>query len=81
MVVDENTTGDVRASAQSLFNMVIIGVGIIVGSMIATSAVGWATTDGVLSYPTLFSYPMYASIVCLAILLLFYPRKNTSISR
>ncbi|MDG1498624.1 MAG: MFS transporter [Planctomycetota bacterium] len=77
MVVDENTTGDVRASAQSLFNMVIIGVGIIVGSMIATSAVGWATTDGVLSYPALFSYPMYASIVCLAILILTYPRKNT----
>ena len=29
MVVDEETTGDVRASAQSLFNLVIIGIGII----------------------------------------------------
>jgi len=37
MIVDEETTGDVRASAQSLFNLVIIGIGIIVGSKIA----GW----------------------------------------
>jgi nucleoside transporter len=79
MVVDENTTGDVRASAQSLFNLVIIGVGIIVGSMIATSAVGWATIDGKLSYTELFSYPMYASLVCLVILFALYPREDTRI--
>ena len=29
MIVDEETTTDVRASAQSLFNLVIIGIGII----------------------------------------------------
>jgi nucleoside transporter len=77
MIVDENTTGDVRASAQGLFNLVIVGVGIIVGSLIATAATRWATTDGVLSYTELFSYPMYASIACLIILLLTYPRENT----
>jgi len=44
MVVDEETTPDVRASAQNLFNLVIIGIGIIVGSWFATSIVGsWAT--------------------------------------
>ena len=42
MVVDEQTTGDVRASAQSLFNLVIIGVGVIVGSEIA----GWVARMG-----------------------------------
>ena len=36
MVVDEQTTGDVRASAQTLFNLVIVGIGIIVGSVIAS---------------------------------------------
>jgi len=75
MVVDEETTGDVRASAQNLFNLVIVGVGIIVGSMIATSAVGWATIDGELSYTALFSYPMWAAIVCLVVLAALYPSK------
>jgi nucleoside transporter len=48
MVVDEETTSDVRASAQNLFNLVIVGIGIIVGSWFATSVVGnWATHPAV----------------------------------
>ncbi len=74
MVVDEQTTGDVRASAQSLFNLVIVGVGIIAGSYIATSVVPrLATVDGALDYTTLFSVPLWASVACLGILLVFYP--------
>ncbi len=43
MVVDERTTPDVRATAQNLFNLVIVGIGIIVGSWFAGSIVGpWA---------------------------------------
>ncbi len=76
MVVDEETSGDVRASAQSLFNLVIIGIGIIVGSKISTSAADWAKVDGATHYPTLFSYPMWAALVCLALLFLFYPSKS-----
>ena len=46
MIVDEQTTSDVRASAQNLFNLVIVGLGFIVGSWFATSIVGkWATHD------------------------------------
>ena len=46
LVVDEETTADVRASAQNLFNLVIVGLGIIVGSWFATSIVGrWATNN------------------------------------
>jgi len=77
MIVDEETSDDIRASAQNLFNLVIIGIGIIVGSKIATGAAGWATTNGELSYPTLFSYPMYASLACLAALFAFYPKKSS----
>ena len=77
MVVDEETTGDVRASAQSLFNLVIIGVGVIVGSKIATSVADWAKiNDTTLDYTKLFSVPMWASLACLAVLLVFYPRKR-----
>lgn len=73
LIVDEETTGDVRASAQSLFNLVIVGVGVIVGSKIATGLEPWATRDGAIDYTRLFSVPMWASLACLAILLVAYP--------
>ncbi len=79
MVVDEETSADVRASAQNLFNLVIIGVGIIVGSWVATSVVAkWASASGTMDYRKLFSAPMYASLVCFALLLLFYPARSAA---
>jgi nucleoside transporter len=74
MIVDEETTGDVKASAQSLFNVVIVGVGIIVGSKIATGVAEWVMDEGgAVDYRQLFSVPMWASLGCLVILLVFYP--------
>jgi nucleoside transporter len=73
MVVDEETTGDVRASAQSLFNLVIVGIGIIVGSKIAGWVATWATVDGKMDYSRLFGVPMWAALACLVVLLAFYP--------
>ncbi|MEM9800613.1 MAG: MFS transporter [Planctomycetota bacterium] len=78
MVVDEETTPDVRASAQNLFNLVIVGIGIIVGSWVSTAIVGaWAMgPDEVMDYRKLFSVPMWASLACLVLLLLFYPSRS-----
>ncbi len=73
MVVDEQTTPGVRASAQSLFGTVIFGVGIIVGSVFAGQIGEWARTDGVMDYTRLFSVPMWLALGCLAALLVFYP--------
>ena len=74
MVVDEETTPDVRASAQNLFNLVYVGVGLIAGSWIATSVIGgWAAAGGSMDYRKLFSVPMWAALACLAALLVFYP--------
>jgi nucleoside transporter len=83
MIVDEETTSDVRASAQSLYNLVLIGVGIIVGSkvagMVATAAMNGAPK---LDYANrahttaLFSFPMWAAAACFVALLLFYPAKR-----
>lgn len=73
MVVDEETSSDVRASAQSLFNLVIVGIGIIVGSMIAGRVAEWAKLEGGgIDYERLFSVPMWASLVCLVLLVFFY---------
>jgi nucleoside transporter len=74
MVVDEETTPDVRASAQNLFNLVFVGIGIIAGSWLATSVVaGWASAGGAMDYRKLFSVPMWAAVACLAALLVLYP--------
>ena len=69
MIVDEETTADVRASAQNLFNLVIVGIGVIVGSKIAGWVADWAGGD----YQKLFSVPMWASVACLVALLALYP--------
>ncbi len=74
MIIDEHTTADVRASAQNLYNLVIVGIGIIVGSKIAGWVADWAAGD----YRKLFSVPMWASLICLAILWLFYPKQQAS---
>ncbi|MEC8929458.1 MAG: MFS transporter [Verrucomicrobiota bacterium] len=76
MVVDEETPDDVRASAQNLVTLVIIGIGIIVGSKIAGEVSDWATVNGTLDYTKLFSIPMWASFACLGLLLLFYPSRS-----
>ena len=77
MVVDEETTPDVRASAQNLFNLVIVGIGVIVGSKIAGAVAEWATAEGASSpdYRRLFGVPLWGSLACLVLLLLFYPSK------
>lgn len=78
MIVDEESTPDVRASAQSLFNLVIIGIGIIVGSKIAGWVAEWATPPGsdAIDYTRLFGVPMWAALGCLVVLLALYPRRS-----
>ena len=75
MIVDEETSDDVRASAQSLYNMVIVGCGVIVGSLVAGRVAEWATVDGKMEYQRLFGVPMYVALGCLVALLLFYDSK------
>ncbi|MFN0058732.1 MAG: MFS transporter [Planctomycetota bacterium] len=82
MIVDEETTAAVRASAQSLFNLVIIGVGTIVGSKVAGWVADWAgsETGETLDYTRLFSVPMWAGVACLSILVVCYPGRRVSAS-
>ncbi len=74
MIVDENTTPDVRATAQNLFNLVIVGLGIIVGSWFAGSMVApWAKSGGEMDFTKLFSVPMWMALGCLVVMLVGYP--------
>ena len=78
MVVDEETTSDVRASAQNLFNLVIVGIGIAVGSPVATwiGKLAKPDEDAPMDWTKLFSIPMWAALVCLGLLFLFYPGRS-----
>jgi MFS family permease len=96
MVVDEETTKDVKATAQNLFNLVIVGIGIVAGSLVAGYIGEWAThavmeggtavIDGdgnpvmAKDWSQLFSVPMYAALACLALMLAFYPRRPMTMS-
>lgn len=73
MVVDEQTTSDVRASAQSLFGLVVFGIGIIVGSIVAGYIGDWARATGEMDYTFLFSVPMWGAVACLVLMAIFYP--------
>jgi hypothetical protein len=94
MVVDEETTTDVKATAQNLFNLVIVGIGIVAGSLVAGYVGEWAThavMDGTTpvvdaagdpvmakNWSQLFSVPMYAALACLVLMFVFYPRRKSA---
>ena len=74
MIVDEETKADVRGSAQSLYNLVLMGLGVIIGSPIAGWIADYHTDDeGVMDYTGLFTWPFVGSIVCFIALAMFYP--------
>ncbi len=77
IVVDEQCGKDVRASAQGLFNFIIIGVGIIVGNLFA-GEIGAAATleNGNVDYTYLYAVPLWITVGCGLLLLLLYPGKS-----
>jgi len=81
MMVDKFTSTDVRATAQNLFNLIFVGMGIIVGSMFATKVAGWASEGGTMDYKKLFSVPMWMAIGCLIVVALFLPNETASAKR
>ena len=75
MIVDEETTKDVRASAQGLYNLIIIGFGTIFGNLLVAYLGQIAQPDpkGPMNYRVLFAVPMLIAFASAAALLLFYP--------
>ena len=76
MIVDEETTHDVRASAQGLYNLVVVGIGVIGGNYFAGQVAQAAKTDAGTDYEHLFSVPLVVTVLCLVVLVFFYPRKK-----
>lgn len=79
MIVDELTTKDVRASAQGLYNLVIVGLGTIAGNLFAGYIGKLATrTDKSLDFQLLFSVPMWIVVGCALLLFVLYPNRRSA---
>jgi nucleoside transporter len=81
MIIDEEAPKDLRASTQSLYNLVIVGIGVIVGSFVSTKIATWAQHGAEkLDYSnpeqtrSLFAAPMWASLAVLVLLVVLYPK-------
>jgi nucleoside transporter len=73
--VDEHFPKDSRASAQGLFNLLILGLGPFVGSLV-WGALGdiFRTADGQVDFPKLFLAPAWLGVAAVALLLVaFHP--------
>jgi nucleoside transporter len=79
IIVDEECGKDVRASAQGLFNFVVIGIGIIVGNLFAGEIGSIATLEeGGLDYQLLFTVPLVIAVISFLILWALYPKGKKS---
>ena len=76
MIVDEQSTKDVRASAQNLYNLIIMGLGVIVGNLFAGWVDTWAISDAGTNWRLFFSIPMWIAVACLVLLLIAYPKRS-----
>ena len=80
--VDEYFPKDARASAQGLFNLMILGFGPLVANWMGPKLIGVTfMTDGVVDFRGLFLIPCGAAIVAAILLALFFrpPRKEAPV--
>lgn len=70
--VDAVFPPDIRTSAQGLFNLLILGVGMVAANQLFPRLVAAYTTDGVLDYQKLFLVPTGLAIGAIVLLLLFF---------
>ena len=70
--VDEFFPKDARASAQGLFNFLILGFGPLVGMWVWPWLEGLFTTQNVVDYQRLFLVPSVTALAAALLLLLFF---------
>lgn len=70
--VDAVFPKDVRTSAQGLFNLLILGAGMVVASKIFPQLLAECTKDGVVDYKQLFLVPTGMALVGIVLLTLFF---------
>lgn len=80
ITLDEYTTKDVRSSAQNVFNLIIFGVGVIIGNWLSGQLGKWTMrADKSIDWQTFYAVPGFITLACLFALLICYP--NRAITR
>jgi MFS family permease len=70
---DEYFPKDVRASAQGLFNVMVLGIGALVANTVCPYLMQQVFThDGVTDFRTMFMVPMFAALLAAICLVLFF---------
>lgn len=77
ITIDENTTKDVRSSAQNVFNLIIFGFGVIWGSWLSGQLGAWTTHAGKIDWQTFYAVPGYITLGCLLFFLIMYPNRSS----
>lgn len=70
--VDNVAPKDIRASAQSLWAVFVLGIGSIIGTQFAGLVRDMFVTDGVVNYRGVFLVPFVATILCAIAFLIFF---------
>jgi MFS family permease len=71
--VDATFPKDVRASAQGLFNLLILGVGNVGASFLFPALMArWSDAAGMVDYRTLFMVPAGMALAAVALLVVFF---------
>lgn len=77
--VDEVFPKDVRSSAQGLFNLLILGVGMVVASYVFPMLQASLTVNEKVDYQTLFLIPTGLAVLAMVLLLVgFWPAKSSA---
>lgn len=75
ITLDEHTTKDVRSSAQNVFNLIIFGVGVILGNLLSGWLGKWVTTGTTVDWQRFYAIPGWITVGCLVVLLMMYPNR------
>jgi MFS family permease len=70
--VDAAFPKDIRTSAQGLFNLLVLGIGLIIASFWFTSLRAQWTVNGVVDYRKLFLVPSGLAALAMVLLLVFF---------
>ena len=64
---------DIRTSAQGLFNLLVLGVGLLIANFwFGSLKAQWTSAAGVVDYHKLFLVPTELAVVAMVMLLLFF---------
>ncbi len=75
--VDKYFPKDVRSSAQGLFNVLILGIGPFAANFACGKLLKEYTVDGKLQYGAVFQYSMFAALLGVVLLALFFHPKTS----